>query len=50
MAALGKLNMWYSALGDRYESGMGVLPHMGGLSRPTLWIYKRASKQTTFVL
>ena len=33
MAALEKRNMWYSALGVRWKSGIGVMPHMGVLPR-----------------
>jgi len=36
MAALGKHNMWYSALVVRWKNSMGVSPHMGILPRPTL--------------
>ena len=36
MAALGKHNMWYSALGVRWKNSMGVSLHMGILPRRTL--------------
>ena len=40
MAALEKHKIiWYSVLGFRWKSGMGVLPHMGVLCRPTLLLY-----------
>ena len=34
-------HMWYNALGIRWKSIMGELPHMGILPRPTLIMISR---------